>query len=353
MRAASNLEIAMRMTAYIGTILAALSLTAPAVSAASGPDAADLAVCAFLASTPPRETSAYLVKAAVFDLDGDRTPERLSIEDEGTMHIDQYRVARMDGSEVSIGAPTVDDDDWGWSMSKRWLIQAGRAYVLRFAGWDTGYLRFVSRIGSDRVEEPLCKFEPQIDIALTARAPGDGDLCKAVAEHQLKYETAQPFAEPKEAAGHDLVAGKASMTAKLRVDFANDGKPADVYLYEVDSSAGPGCSLKYYDTAPNDTSSRHHTQLTTMQGLDLTDAYTRRTCEDLEPRWFTFNGLRYLETQSSEAQAPKNERGEYHFVDLIEHGRPRRACEATYSHKPPKLTGAWDVTSWAAPPAPH
>ena len=81
-----------------------------------------------------------------------------------------------------------------------------------------------------------------------------------------------------------------SVTAKLRIDFANDGQPADVYLYEVDSSAGPGCSLKYYDTAPNDTASPHHAQLATMQGLDLTDAYTRRTCEDVEPRWFSLQG---------------------------------------------------------------
>ena len=52
---------------------------------------------------------------------------------------------------------------------ERWLIYAGRAYVIRFAGWDTGYLRFVSRIGSDLAERPLCKFEPQIDVELTAR----------------------------------------------------------------------------------------------------------------------------------------------------------------------------------------
>jgi hypothetical protein len=333
-------------------IIAALSFLPAAALAGEAPDAADLAVCRFLAQTPPSETGGYLVKASVFDLDGDGTPERLGVEDEGTMHIDRYRVAKPDGSAVTIREATVEDDDWAWSMSERWLIHAGRAYVLRFAGWDSGYLRFVSRIGADLAERPLCMFEPQTDVELTPRTTGDADLCRAVAEQRVTYETAPRLAEPKEAPGHDIIAGKATVTASLRIDFANDGRPADAYLYEADSSAGQGCSLKYYDTAPRDTASLHHALLAAMQELDFADtAYPRRTCDDAEPRWFTFKGLRYLDTQSTESAAPTSERGEYHFVDRIEHGKPRRACAATYSHKPPKLAGIWDGTTFAAPPA--
>jgi hypothetical protein len=341
----------MRMSVGSLAIIAAFFLPSGAV-AAEAPDAADLAVCSFLAQTPPSETGGYLVRAAVFDLDGDGTPERFGLENEGTMRIDRTLVAKPDGSAVTIGEPTVEDDDWGWSMSERWLIYAGRAYVIRFAGWNIGYLRFVSRIGPDLAERPLCKLEPQIDVELTARTIGDRDLCKAVAEQRVKYETARRLAEPKEAPGHDILAGKATVTATLRIDFANDGRPADAYLYEAESSAGSGCSLKYYDTAPLDAASPHHALLAAMQELDFSDtAYPRRTCDDVEPRWFTFKGHRYLETQSSESAAPTSERGEYHFVDMIEHGKPRRACAATYSHKPPKLAGIWDGTSFAAPRA--
>ena len=250
-----------------------------------------------------------------------------------------------------MSEPPVEDDDWGWNMSQRWLIHSGRAYVLRFAGYGTGYLRFVSRIGADLVEHPLCKFEPQTEIALDRGTPADDDVCKAVAEHRVKYETVDRFSEPREAPGHDIVAGKAMVTGKLTIDFANDRRPAVAYLYEVGSSAGAGCTLKYFDAAPKDAASRGHELLAAMQGLDLSDAYSRRTCADAEPRWFTFDRRHYLETKSTAADGPKSERDEYRYVDVIEHGKPRRACEASYAHKPPKLSGIWDGAAFAAPAA--
>jgi hypothetical protein len=342
----------LRLSVCIAVLLAAASLAAPAAHATSTPDAADLAVCAFLAGTAQRQADAYLVKAAVFDLDGDGAAERLGIADEGTMHIDHYLVTKPDGSDtIAISEPVVEDDDWGWNMSQRWLIYSGRAYILRFAGYDTGYLRFVSRVGPDPVERPLCKFEPQTEIGLDPAKPADNDVCKAVTGHQVKYEAVERFPEPREAPGHDLIAGTASITGKLSIDFANGGKPTDAFLYEVDSSAGAGCSLKYFDTAAEDLTSPHHQLLTALQGLDLSDAYSRRTCADAEPRWFTFNGNHYLETESTAAETPTSERDEYRFVDVIDNGKPRHACEANYQHQPPKRAGVWDGANWAAPPA--
>jgi len=267
------------------------------------------------------------------------------------MHIDHYQVIKPDGSDVTISELAVEDDDWGWNMSQLWLIHSGRAYVLRFAGYGTGYLRFVSRVGADLVEHPLCKFQPQTEIGLDRATPADADVCKAVAEHRVTYETVDRLPEPRAAPGHDIVAGTSLVTGKLTVDFANDRRPAHVYLYEVGSSAGAGCALKYFDSAPKDLVSRGHQLLTAMQGLDLGDAYSRRTCADAEPRWFTFDHRHYLETESTAADAPTAERDEYRTIDVIEHGKPRRACEASYAHAPPKLTGIWDGAAFATPAA--
>ena len=341
----------MRSTSCLALLLVAASLAAPPALAAAAPDAHDLAVCAFLAGLESRETAGYLVKAAIFDLDGDGSPERLGIEDQGTMHIDHYLVARPGGDDVTISEPAVEDDDWGWNVSERWLIHSGRAYVLRFAGYDTGYLRFVSRIGADLVEHPLCKFQPQTDIALDRGLRPTTRSARRSPRTASEYAAVERFAEPREAPGHDIVAGRAMVTGKLTIDFANDRRPAEAYLYEVESSAGAGCTLKYYDSAPKDLRSPRHLLLAAMQGLDLDDAYSRRTCADAEPRWFTFANKRYLETQSTAADAPASERDEYHFVDVIEHGKPRHACAASYAHKPPKLAGVWDGTAFAAPAA--
>ena len=242
----------MRLTVSLAFLLAAALLATPPAFAAVMPDAHDLAVCAFLADMEARASDGYLVKAAIFDLDGDGAAEHLALTNEGTMGIERYSVIKPDGSGVTMSEPLVEDDDWGWNMSQRWLIHSGRAYVLRFAGYGTGYLRFVSRIGSDLVEHPLCKFEPQTEIGLDRGTPADDDVCKAVAEHRVKYETVDRFSEPREAPGHDIVAGKAMVTGKLTIDFANDRRPAVAYLYEVGSSAGAGCTLKYFDAAPKD-----------------------------------------------------------------------------------------------------
>lgn len=332
-------------------LIAALVISAhsTAASAAGSPDPGDMAVCRFVAATEPHVTDRYLVRAAVFDLDGEGTPERLSVADEGTMHIDHYAVAKADGSEVAIAEPAVDDDDWAWNMTQRWLIYAGRAYVLRFAGYGTDYPRFVSRIGPGPVEQPLCKLAPQTEVALEAKTTADADLCKAVASGAVRYETATRFPEPRAAPGRDIVGGKATATGKIALDFANDGRSAEAYLYEVESGAGGGCDLKYFDTAPADLKSPHHQLLAALQGLDFNDAYTRRTCADAEPGWFTFQRKHYLETRAEDASTPASERDEYRFVDVVDRGKPRRVCEAEYTHQPPKLVGVWDGAKWGPP----
>lgn len=324
-------------------------------AAAEAPDPVDLAVCTFLAADHGAYGIAdYVVAMAVFDLTGDGTPELLTIADEGTAHAEQFQVMKNDGTEVQIEEANVDavDDDWQWTAGRRWLIYGGRAYALRFTGWGTGYLRYVSRIGSDNAERPLCKFEPQqMLLPFSPVHSADHDVCKAVAGRQVVYESPERYVEPQPAPGREILGGTTIVAGEAQVDFDNTGRPLPVYLYTAESGAGAGCRLSYYDTSPtDDPASLGHAQLSAMQGLDLADVYPRRTCLDAEPKWFAFGGVHYLQTESTMADTPTSERGEYQYVDVIQRGLPRRVCQTLYTHGAPKLVGVWDGANWAAPP---
>ena len=320
----------------------------PAVAQAEAPDDADLEACAFLASLEPARIDDFVVKSVEFDVDGDGKPEQLTIADEGTMHVDVAQIAINGASPIDIEVADdvgLVDDDWGWVLAERLLIHSGRAYLLHFQGWETGYLRFAGRIGPDFTERPLCKFEPVTDV-LMAPAPGSGPedkaVCDAVSTGSVSYKPLARYAHPRPVPGRDILAGHTRIAGEARVDAENIGDEGILYLYEADSSAGAGCDLRYFDTAPDDAGSLLHQRLVALQGLDLADVYPRRTCVDARPRWFVHDGVTFLETRSRSAAAPKAERDEYHWVDAIEGGVSRRVCAALYLHRPPRVIGVWD-----------
>ncbi len=135
------------------------------------------------------------------------------------------------------------DDDWSWMPGQRWLIYEGRAYVLRFAGWGTGYLRYASRIAGDLVEHPLCRFAPQVSVSLAPSRAGDAAVCEAVEHGVVTYAAIDRYADPEPAPGREVPGGTTEVVGEAQVDFDNGGRPVPVYLYSVDSGAGPAaCS---------------------------------------------------------------------------------------------------------------
>lgn len=314
------------------------------------PDSRDLQICKLASDVVPAELAGYLVSSAIFDIDGDGTPERLSIGYQGSARSPTHEIVRANGTEVALTLPhgTSPEDDWNWSWGKKWLIHDGRGYALRFSGRGTGYLRSVSRVDQDFTERPICKFSPRTDTRLRSKIVDDTELCRAVQAGQVAPLDIAPDS-PRAIHNRKVPGGNTYSTGHVNVDYLNDGRTESLLLVNAASGAGSGCDLSYYDTVPTKFETPDHVVLMKMQSLDLSDVWPRRTCHDDTPRWFVFDGQSYLETKSQMAANPGAEAMEYHWVDTIENGVARRICEGEYVHRQPKLIGVWTGTGWQAP----
>src|SRR5690242_14145350 len=70
--------------------------------AEGAPDAMDLEVCAFLATTAPPDLSNYTVDYAVADVDGDGSLESFWIRYGGTAEVPYPQIGRADGSDADL-----------------------------------------------------------------------------------------------------------------------------------------------------------------------------------------------------------------------------------------------------------
>jgi hypothetical protein len=319
---------------------AALSLLLTAAPGASSPpaaDAQDVALCRQLAGSG--QAALRPLEVARLDLDGDGRAEALGVESQGTAHYDWAYVAGRAGRKAVELAPGVaQEDDWLGLATQRWLTTHGRAYLLHYAGWGTAYLHYVGRVGGDGKERLVCRFQPVTRVSMAAVRPQDAALCAAVSAGRVRYAPVARLSTPEPWPAGDFLAARGEALGTANVDFDNSGRARAVTLVQGESSAGSGCQLSFYDTA----ASPDRARLAVLQGLDFKDtAFPRRTCYDAEPRWFAYADKHYLETRSRDAAAPRLERSEYHWVDVLEGGRARRVCEARYLHRLPRLTGVW------------
>jgi hypothetical protein len=307
------------------------------------PDASDLRICRRLAG--PEGATLTPLSQANFDLNGDGQPEHLEIvPGSGTWRTYHPQVTWSDGrtSELDDDSIELIDEDWRWSEGARWLLEGGRAYVLHYSGTEPTYLRYLGRVDGLK-ESPMCRFSPRAQVTLKALRPADQRICDEVASGRMRYlqPTLTPRRDPAPAPTDWNFT--ASVRGRVRVDFENAGAPTDLYLMEAGSTAGSGCTLQYFDTTRADQPSPARAQIMAMQRMEVTEeeAYPRRTCRDAQPRWFSFQGKQYLETKAERASSPRHERDEYHWVDILDDGKPRQVCEARYQHQPPRLVGAW------------
>jgi hypothetical protein len=337
-------------SAVVSLAAASLLLTAAAPSPLPPPtiDPADRAVCAMIAATAPAALAPRLTRTAALDLDGDGSPEQLSVVEGGTAHVESYQIARADGADVTL---TTADAGYGdgafFDGGVRWLVQEGRAYVLVFAGRGQGYLAYVQRITGDLREQPVCRFRPSVAVRLAPVAARDAAACDAIRAGRVSYARVGKFAQPQGDPRFDAPGGPASLVGKAVVDWANTGHPGAVYAGEILSSAGGGCTLSYFDTREGHTPDRM--RLMALQHMDVTDAFPRRTCRDAQTRWLTFRGRTYLETRSTAAEAPHGEDFEYREVTMLQGGRARTVCQARYDHRPPTVDAWWTGEGWSAP----
>ncbi|WP_216838889.1 hypothetical protein, partial [Caulobacter sp. S45] len=202
----------------------------------------------------------------------------LGTDDEGTMHTSEALVAAR-GVTRSIDAyGGKPDEQQPWSVTAKWFFHKGRPFVARYGDWGDGYPEYVGALTDDLSERPLCRLVTQVNVELSPVRPADADICRVIWNSGGETMKPTPFGAMGEVPGRDVPGGITVIDGSVVVDAMNDGHPVRMYLYGASSGAGPGCDLSYYDTAPNDPSSTVHKAWNAAQGLDVTDAYARRTC---------------------------------------------------------------------------
>jgi hypothetical protein len=162
-----------------------LLAASPAALAADPPDATDLQVCALLANIAPRELGELEGLAGFVDIDGDGVVEGLSSLDGYRAYIGPYDGTPPFHPPVFESSSDYDQGDL------KWLIFAGRAYLLDAHEDGPDYLQQVSRIGPQFDRRPLCQFAPRPTVELHADTQADEALCAVIAAAKVAHVQVQ------------------------------------------------------------------------------------------------------------------------------------------------------------------
>ena len=309
----------------------------------------DQQVCRFVAEAVERialarpRSSLFLDKASW--LDGGLAVG-LGTDDQGTMHSSSPLVAAKGQTRTLDAQFQKPDESEPWAITTKWFFYQGRPYILRYPDWSDVYPEYVGSLTDDLSERPLCRLDVKVQVRLAPIRSTDADICRVIWDGGGETVKPATFGKMPQVYGRDPPGGSTRIHGSILVDAMNDGHPIRMYLYGSDSGAGAGCELSYYDTAPNDTSSAAHKAWNNAEGLNVTDAFARRTCLDDEPVWKRIHGRTYLLSQSKGARDPRMDRQEFLTVDTVEHGASRQVCRGDFSRRTVTITDVWRSKSW-------
>jgi hypothetical protein len=105
------------------------------------------------------------------------------------------------------------------------------------------------------------------------------------------------------------------------IDLANDGKPVNVVGISHDSTAGPGCTGRYFDVLDADGERLDTGPLHKL----ITDLQDGPWCGN-NPRFFQHDGKTYFESRPA-TWPPQDDADRYHRVARIERGRVIDVCD--------------------------
>jgi hypothetical protein len=294
------------------------------------------AVCRMVAARGLAVQS-MLVEKGELDANNDGVPDDVTVaEREGTMRGEDLafrpRGAAKDSKPVDVTPKDFQFGDY-FPFGARWLPYGGRVYTLYFEAEDERYPTHLGYIDKTNTEHLLCDFDHRERETFRPVRATDAALCRAVARGRVDYvkvaEARDADADAARRRWSSRVAGHVS------VDFANTGRPTSLALVALESGAGRGCALDYFDLIVGGELARSgddHGLLMKLQDVELSDQgsqdYTSGRCDGSTPRWFARNGLTYIDI----AGGPDVRGMEpFHELRLLRKNRVATLCKGTFA----------------------
>ncbi len=272
--------------------------------AARLPSAAEArAVCGMVAARGPALAPA-LVREGVLDANNDGTRDAVTVVTrEGTMRGEDLqfrpRVAFEDAPVAEVRPEGFQPGDY-LPFGARWLPWRGKVYTLYFDAEDLRVPSYLGYIDATNAEHLVCDFASSEKETFRPVGRDADALCRAVTQGQVSYAAVAEMQE----SDPELSSGrwKTRVAGRLSVDFANRGTPVPLALLELESGAGRGCTFGYFDALEDGkiaSNGETHAALMRLQDVELHNeggqVYTASRCDGSAPRWFTRDGVTYLD----------------------------------------------------------
>jgi hypothetical protein len=226
----------------IAAVTAAL-LVAPLRARGAGPDSRvlnfDSLACNRVAVEATQGSVSTLeVESRSADMDGDRLPDLVTIDDEGTMHIGRAEIVLAKTTKEPVEISGYDLGEWDLSL----LRINGRHYILTGGREGPGRLWRVDAMGQPR---QVCEFERTTAETMTVSRGTELGVCALASRDALP-----PVEFPHM---HALDATKRGprdwqrlpMRGLAQVDLNGDGATENVVRINYTSLVGRGCSSRY------------------------------------------------------------------------------------------------------------
>jgi hypothetical protein len=312
--------------------------TLDAQERAAAPSRAEAAaVCNMVAARGPA-IEAMLIKDGVLDANNDGVPDDVTVAPrDGTMRGEDLDFrphgAPMDSAPVDVTPKDFQPADY-FPFGGRWLPYGGRVYTLYFDTEDERHPSYLGFIDASNAEHLVCDFANSERETLQSVGNTDAGLCRAVAQGDVSY------AKVADAQDADADAARrrwsSGVGGHVSVDYANTGTATSLALVQLASGAGRGCDLNYFDLIADGQLARAgdaHALLMKLQDVEVSDQgagrdYTQGRCDGSTPRWFTRDGVTYIDIAGGPGVRITEP---FHEVRRLRAGRIETLCKGSFA----------------------
>ena len=295
------------------------------------------AVCNMVAARGPG-IETMLVKDGVLDANNDGVADDVMVAPrDGTMRGEDLtfrpRGVAKDSKPVDATPKDFQPADY-FPFGGRWLPYGGRVYTLYFDTEDERHPSYLGFIDASNAEHLVCDFANSERETFQAVGNADAGLCRAVAQGEVSY------AKVADAQDADADAARrrwsSGVGGRVSVDYANTGTATSLALVQFASGAGRGCDLNYFDLIADGELARTgdaHVLLMKLQDIEVSDQgagqdYTQGRCDGSTPRWFTRDGVAYIDIAGGPGVRVTEP---FHEVRRLRAGRIETLCKGSFA----------------------